>query len=71
MMLRHEERGELHDDEFPFPLSQQQIADFTGLTPVHACRVLSSLRSRGICNVGRGTAKITDRAELERVGSLR
>jgi len=52
-------------------MSQQQIADFAGLTPVHACRVLSVLRRRGICNVGRGMAKIADRAELERMGSLR
>jgi CRP-like cAMP-binding protein len=37
VMMRCEQRGELLNDEFPFPLSQQQIADFTGLTPVHTC----------------------------------
>jgi len=71
MMLRCEERGEVRDGEFPFPMSQQQIADFTGLTPVHACRVLSSLRHRAICNIGRGVAKIIDRGELERIGSFK
>ncbi|MGB6800259.1 MAG: Crp/Fnr family transcriptional regulator [Xanthobacteraceae bacterium] len=44
VMLRSQEHGEVHDDEFPLPMNQQQIADFTGLTPVHTCRVLSALR---------------------------
>ncbi len=70
VMLRCEQRGKLLDDEFPFPLSQQQIADFTGLTPVHTCRVLSSLRKSAICDVGRGFVKIRERAELLRMESL-
>ncbi|HUE09707.1 MAG TPA: Crp/Fnr family transcriptional regulator [Steroidobacteraceae bacterium] len=71
VMARFEERGELHDDRFPFPLSQQQIADCTGLTPVHACRVLGLLRRNGICNVGHGAVKILERAELQRLAALR
>ncbi len=70
VMLRCEQRGELLDDEFPFPLSQQQIADFTGLTPVHTCRVLSSLRKNAICDVGHGFVKIRERAELLRMELL-
>jgi CRP-like cAMP-binding protein len=71
VMRRCEQRGEFIDDEFPFPLSQQQVADFTGLTPVHACRVLSSLRKDGICDVGRGFVKVTERSELQRLGALK
>ena len=71
MMVRCEQRGEFHGDTFAFPMSQQQIADFTGLTPVHACRILSALRRKSVCNVGRGIAKIIDRAELERMGALK
>ena len=63
VMLRCDERGELLDDEFPFPLSQQQIADFTGLTPVHTCRVLSSLRKNAICDVGHGFVKVMERRD--------
>ena len=70
-MTRCEERGELDDEEFAFPLSQQQIADFAGLTPVHTCRVVRSLRNDGICDIGRGVVKILDRAALSRIGSLR
>jgi hypothetical protein len=71
MMLRREQRGEFQGDTFAFPMSQQQVADFTGLTPVHACRILSALRRKSICNVCRGIAKIIDRGELERMGSLK
>jgi CRP/FNR family transcriptional regulator, anaerobic regulatory protein len=71
VMQRCQQRGELVDDEFPFPLSQQQIADFTGLTPVHTCRVLSSLRKNAVCDVGHGFIKILDRGELQRMGSAK
>jgi CRP/FNR family transcriptional regulator, anaerobic regulatory protein len=71
VMLRCEQRGELLDDEFQFPLSQQQIADFTGLTPVHTCRVLSSLRKNGVCDVGQGVVRIMERSELQRIGALK
>jgi CRP/FNR family transcriptional regulator, anaerobic regulatory protein len=70
VMLRSQERGEVHDDEFSFPMSQQQIADFTGLTPVHTCRVLSALRKTGVCDVGHGAVKVIDRAALERIAAL-
>jgi CRP-like cAMP-binding protein len=71
VMLRSEDRGELQDGEFPFPMSQQQIADFTGLTPVHTCRVLSSLRKSGVCDVRHGFVKVMERGELARMGSLK
>jgi CRP-like cAMP-binding protein len=70
-MQRCEERGELIGEEFPFPLSQQQIADFTGLTPVHTCRVLSSLRKNAVCDVGHGVVKVMERRELQRMGALK
>jgi CRP-like cAMP-binding protein len=69
VMLRCEQRGEVVGDEFPFPLSQQQIADFTGLTPVHTCRVLSALRRSAVCEVAQGAVTIRNRSELQRMGS--
>ncbi len=71
IMARFEERGEIHGGEFPFPMSQQQIADFTGLTPVHTCRVLSSFRKNGICDVGHGAVKVMERAELQRIAATK
>ncbi len=71
VMLRSEERRDVEDDAFAFPLSQQQIADCTGITPVHACRVLSAMRKDGICDVSRGAVHVIDRAELVRLGSAK
>lgn len=68
---RVEERGELAGDEFAFPMSQQQMADCTGLTPVHTCRVLSALRKSGVCDVGHGAIKIIDRSELQRIATFK
>lgn len=71
VMLRSEDRGDVEDDAFAFPLSQQQIADCTGITPVHACRVLSAMRKDGVCDIRQGLVRITDRAELLRLGSMK
>jgi len=71
VMLRSEDRGDVDDDAFPLPLSRQQIADCTGITPVHACRVLGTLRKDCICDVGHGIVRIIDRAELLRIGTVK
>jgi CRP-like cAMP-binding protein len=71
VMLRAEQRGDLNDGQFAFPMSQQQIADFTGLTPVHTCRVLSALRRTGVCDVGHGAVRLLDRAELQRLAAFK
>ena len=70
LMSRFQDRGEVLDDEFPFPMSQQQIADFTGLTPVHTCRVLSFFRRSGVCDISHGTAKVNDRVGLQRLAAI-
>jgi CRP/FNR family transcriptional regulator, anaerobic regulatory protein len=71
VMVRSEERGAVTDGEFALPMSQQQMADFTGLTPVHTCRVLSALRKAGVCEAGHGTIKVRDRAELQRLAAVK
>ena len=71
VMLRSEDRGDVEDDAFSFPLSQQQIADCTGITPVHACRVLSAMRKDGVCDIRHGLVRIIDRTELLRLGSMK
>jgi CRP/FNR family transcriptional regulator, anaerobic regulatory protein len=40
--------GAVIDDEFDFPLTQEQIADLTGLTPVHVNRKLRELDATGL-----------------------
>jgi CRP/FNR family transcriptional regulator len=67
IMAQFENRGELKDMEFPFPLRQQHIADLTGLTPVHVCRVLSAFRKDGIFQIEGGAAKVLDYPALESI----
>lgn len=40
--------GKVIDNACPMPLTQSDLADVTGLTPVHVNRVLQSLRSDGL-----------------------
>jgi CRP-like cAMP-binding protein len=71
VMQRAQARGDIADDIFTLPMNQQQIADFTGLTPVHTCRVLSALRKAKVCDVGHGLVKVIDSAELLRIAAFK
>ncbi len=46
--LRLRSIGLAGDDGCEFPLTQQQLAETTGLSPVHVNRVLQNLRQRGL-----------------------
>jgi CRP/FNR family transcriptional regulator, anaerobic regulatory protein len=65
-------RGRLHrlgfvkNDTFRFPLTQQQIGDYAGLTVVHVNRVLRRFRESEIAVVSKGTATILDSEALGR-----
>jgi CRP-like cAMP-binding protein len=49
LVLRLEKIGAGHrDGRYDFPLTQEQLADCTGLTPVHTNRTLQSLRKDGL-----------------------
>ena len=61
----------IRDQQYPFPMRQQHIADATGLTAVHVSRVLGTLRKQGIADLSEGILRVLDIGELERLGSLR
>jgi CRP/FNR family transcriptional regulator len=63
-------RGLVRDDSFELPLRQQHIADATGVTAVHANRVLRSLRQDELITMRNGILKITDFAGLQRLADL-
>ena len=44
MLLRMRAVGEIEDESFDFPITQVDLADATGLTPVHVNRMLQRLR---------------------------
>jgi len=54
---------------FPFPVTQSQLADITGLTSVHVNRTLQGLRGDGLADI-RHNAIIYDWDSLAKVGDF-
>jgi CRP-like cAMP-binding protein len=52
--------GFVSKDKFALPITQQQIADHLGLTPIHVNRTFRRLREEGILNFYRGVIDIHD-----------
>ena len=55
---------------YELPMTQEQIADSTGLTPVHVNRVLKALSSEGLIERERRFVRIPDWAALRRAGGF-
>ena len=53
-------------DRFPMPMTQEQLADCCGLTPVHVNRVLQELRGDGLAEWTRSEVVIRDLDGLRR-----
>jgi CRP-like cAMP-binding protein len=60
--------GHAHARGCEFPLTQNDLADATGLTAVHVNRVLKELRREGLIDVDHRALTIPDLGALERVG---
>jgi CRP-like cAMP-binding protein len=60
-------RAGLAGESFRLPMTQQQMADYLGLTVVHVNRVLRRLREAGAISVSRGRMMIRNRQTLERL----
>nr|WP_246870334.1 Crp/Fnr family transcriptional regulator [Novosphingobium sp. SG707] len=52
--------GLLEGNAYEFPLTQEQIADATGLTVVHVNRTLQDLRRAGVIRTKRRAVQIVD-----------
>jgi CRP-like cAMP-binding protein len=48
------------DQPFELPLSQQQLGEALGITPVHVSRTISALRNRNLVRWGGGQVQIMD-----------
>lgn len=62
--------GIVHGDMYDFPLTQEQIADATGLTAVHTNRTLQSLRKDGLITLSSSRLAIRDWDKLSDVGDF-
>lgn len=58
--LRLETVGLIDGDSFKLPLTQEEIGDAMGLTPVHVNRTLQRMRSSGLIELSRGTLQVPD-----------
>jgi len=55
---------------FRMPLSQQQLADALGLSPVHVSRTLTAFRQEGLIKLARGWVTMLDMQALASEGSV-
>jgi CRP-like cAMP-binding protein len=67
LLVRFRIVAETTDDSYPLPATQQDIADATGLTPVHVNRMLQSLRSEGIIELKNNVLTVLDPERLKQV----
>lgn len=56
---------------YELPMTQEQLADAVGLTPVHVNRTLKSLTAAGLITMSRRCVGIRDLAELAAFGDFR
>jgi CRP-like cAMP-binding protein len=57
-------------DSFAFPITQTDLADATGLTPVHANRMLRRLRTGGLVDFAGGVVTVNDPAGLKKAAQF-
>ena len=67
---RSHERGLAFDGSVPLPLTQEEIADCTGLTPPYVNRMLQTMRVKRLIRFENKTLEILDRIELAKIAGF-
>jgi CRP-like cAMP-binding protein len=62
--------GMTDDHRYELPLTQEEIGDALGLTPVHVNRVLQRMRAEGLISLERGALTIHDYRRLEKASGF-
>ncbi|MBV8686586.1 MAG: Crp/Fnr family transcriptional regulator [Alphaproteobacteria bacterium] len=70
MLVRYRIVGASVDGTMPWPLTQEDLADATGLTPVHVNRTLKRLREQGLIAFNRRELKVLDPERLRAVAQF-
>jgi CRP-like cAMP-binding protein len=70
LALRLEAAGLARDRRYELPMTQEQLADCTGLTPVHVNRVLKELSRQGLLRRDRRLVEIIDWDQLQKIGDF-
>jgi CRP-like cAMP-binding protein len=68
MLIRYRVVGETTDDAFPFSITQEDLADATGISTVHVNRTLQQLRSEGLIDLKNKVLTVLDPKGLKAVG---
>jgi CRP-like cAMP-binding protein len=70
LYLRMRNVGLTTDHSYALPLTQEEIADALGLTPVHVNRVLQRMRREGLISFAGGALTIHDYRRLEKASGF-
>jgi len=70
LVLRLRSAGLCTDDACDFPLTQEQLADATGLTAVHTNRIIQALRREEIISLSTHRLTVLDWERLAHVGDF-
>jgi CRP-like cAMP-binding protein len=70
LVLRLEKIGAGHEGMFDFPITQEQIADATGLTAVHTNRTLQALRKDGLIELTARSLTVLDWDRMREVADF-
>ena len=62
--------GLVTEDQLALPLTQDELADATGLTPVHVNRTLQRLRGDNLIEIGSGRLNVLDLGKLKKAGGF-
>ncbi|MFB0490121.1 CRP-like cAMP-binding protein [Methylobacterium sp. OAE515] len=71
LLMRLEVVGCASEDAYELPVTQVDLADTAGLTPVHVNRSLRELRRQGLIELGKGRLKILDLPRLRALAEFR
>jgi CRP-like cAMP-binding protein len=70
LFVRLRNVGLTDDHRYELPLTQEEIGDALGLTPVHVNRVLQRMRGEGLISLDRGALTIHDYRRLEKASGF-
>lgn len=70
LMLRLKAVGLTENESFYMPVTQSELADATGMTPVHVNRVYQALRSDGLISTQRSRMTLPDWEKIQQAGEF-
>lgn len=70
LMIRMDLVGLVQGNSYDLPITQQDLAEMLGITPVHANRILQELRAQDAVEFTGGVVTIKDAALLKRIAEF-